>query len=94
MGMGKRWNFFFHILPPGFGPKLAIFPTFFFLANIGQENVFYYILEALNVPQRTSTYLNAFPSLLSRLGCSLASLYKDSFMDNRLFSHFSLGSST
>ena len=56
MGMGKRWNFFFHILPPGFDPKLAIFPTFFFLANIGQENVFYYILEALNVPQRTSTH--------------------------------------
>ena len=28
----------------GFGPKLAIFPTFF-LGNIGQLNVFYNILE-------------------------------------------------
>ena len=28
----------------GFGPKMAIFPTFF-LGNIGQENVFYDILE-------------------------------------------------
>ena len=29
----------------GFGPTMAIFPTFFFLGNIGQENVFYDILE-------------------------------------------------
>ena len=29
----------------GFAPKMAIFPTFFFLGNIGQENVFYDILE-------------------------------------------------
>ena len=28
----------------GFGPKMAIFPTFF-LGNIGEENVFYDILE-------------------------------------------------
>ena len=28
----------------GFGPKMAIFPTFF-LGNIAQENVFYDILE-------------------------------------------------
>ena len=36
------------IIPKGlthdFGQKMAIFPTFFFLANIGQENVFYYFL--------------------------------------------------
>ena len=31
-------------LTHGFGPKMAIFPTFF-LGNIGQENVFYVILE-------------------------------------------------
>ena len=31
-------------LTRGFGAKKAIFPTFF-LANIGQENVFHYILE-------------------------------------------------
>ena len=31
----------------GFGPKMAIFPTFF-LGNIEQENVFYDILERKN----------------------------------------------
>ena len=31
----------------GVGPKMAIFPTFF-LGNIGQENVFYDILEPKN----------------------------------------------
>ena len=39
------------IFPKGlthaFGPKMAIFPTFF-LGNIGQENVFYDILERKN----------------------------------------------
>ena len=34
-------------LTHGFGPKIAIFPTFF-LGNIGQENVFYDILERIN----------------------------------------------
>ena len=33
------------MLTHGFGPKLAVFPTFFFLGNIGQENVFYDIQE-------------------------------------------------
>ena len=32
----------------GFGPKMAIFPTLFFLGNIGQENVFNDILEPKN----------------------------------------------
>ena len=32
-------------LTHGFGPKMAIFPTFFFIGNIAQENVFYDILE-------------------------------------------------
>ena len=31
-------------LTHGFGPKMAIFPTFFFLGNVGQEKVFYDIL--------------------------------------------------
>ena len=35
-------------LTHGFGPKMAIFPTFFFLGNVGQENVFYDILEGNN----------------------------------------------
>ena len=34
-------------LTHGFGPQTAIFPTFF-LGNIGQENVFYNILERKN----------------------------------------------
>ena len=34
-------------LAHGFDPKLAIFPCFF-LGNIGQENVFYDILEWKN----------------------------------------------
>ena len=34
-------------LTHGFGPKMAIFPTFF-LVNIEQENVFYDILERKN----------------------------------------------
>ena len=32
-------------LTHSFVRKIAIFPTFFFLGNIGQENVFYDILE-------------------------------------------------
>ena len=31
-------------LTHGFGPKIAIFPSFF-LVNIGKENVFYDILD-------------------------------------------------
>ena len=32
----------------GFDLKMAIFPFFFFLGNVGQENVFYDILERKN----------------------------------------------
>ena len=35
---------FFHFLTHGFGPKMAIYPTFL-SGNIGQENVFHDILE-------------------------------------------------
>ena len=35
-------------LTHGFGPKIVIFETIFFLANIGQENVIYDILEHKN----------------------------------------------
>ena len=48
--MSKNWHFskgfgfgFFH----GFGPKMAIFPAFFF-GNLGQENVFKYVLKRKN----------------------------------------------
>ena len=42
----KNWHFSKGI-NPWFGQKMAIFPTFF-LGNIGQENVFYDILEREN----------------------------------------------
>ena len=42
----KNWRFSTG-LTHGFGPKMAIFPTFFF-GTIGQENVFYDILERKN----------------------------------------------
>ena len=32
----------------GFGPKMVIFPNFFFLGNIDQEHVFSDILERKN----------------------------------------------
>ena len=35
-------------LSHAFGPKMAIFPTFLFQGNIGQEKVFYDILEPKN----------------------------------------------
>ena len=35
-------------LTHGFGPKMAIFPTFFFRQYQGKENVFYDILERKN----------------------------------------------
>ena len=39
----------------GFGPKMAIFPKFFFLGNIGQENVFYDILQRKTLFQAIKT---------------------------------------
>ena len=44
----RKIDIFYKRLTHGFGPKMAIFATFFFLANIGQENVFYDILERKN----------------------------------------------
>ena len=35
-------------LSHGFGPKMTIFSTFFFLGNVGQEDVFDDILERKN----------------------------------------------
>ena len=35
-------------LTHGFGPKMTIFPTFFFQRNKGHENVFYDILQREN----------------------------------------------
>ena len=43
----KKSTFIQKGLTHGFGPKIAIFPTFF-LVNIGQENVFYDILKRKN----------------------------------------------
>ena len=44
----KKIDIFQKGLTQGFGPKMAIFLTFFFLGNIGQENVFYDIVEREN----------------------------------------------
>ena len=44
----QKMDFFPKRLLHGFGPKLAIFPIFFLFANIGQQNVFYHILEGKN----------------------------------------------
>ena len=43
----EKFRFFPKGLAHDFGPKLAIFPSFY-LDNIGQENVFYDILELKN----------------------------------------------
>ena len=42
-------GFFPKGLTHGFVPKMTIFPSFFFLGNIGQDNVFYNILERKKV---------------------------------------------
>ena len=41
-------NIFPKGLTYGFGPKMAILPSFIFLGNVIQENVFYDILERKN----------------------------------------------
>ena len=43
----KNWHFFKGV-NPSFCSKLGHFSNFFFLSNIGQENVFYDILERKN----------------------------------------------
>ena len=44
----RKIDIFLKGLTHGFSPKRAIFSTFFFLGNIGQENVFYDILDLKN----------------------------------------------
>ena len=44
----RKFDIFPKRLTHGFGPKIAIYPTFFFLGNIAQENVFYDVLERNN----------------------------------------------
>ena len=46
--MVLKMDIFLKWLTHGFGPKMAIFPTCFFLGNIDQEHVFYDILERRN----------------------------------------------
>ena len=58
-------------LTHGFGTKMAIFSTCFFLGNIGQENVFYDILERKNASlgytkrSSKSRRMAIFPTCLS-----------------------------
>ena len=44
----RKIDIFPNRLTRGFGPKMAVFPTFFFLASIEQDNVFYDILKRKN----------------------------------------------
>ena len=44
----RKNDVFPKVLTHDFGPKMAIFSTFFFLGILGQENVFYDILEREN----------------------------------------------
>ena len=45
----RKIDIFSKGLTHGFGPKMALFPTFFWGGNIGQENVFYDIPHPKNV---------------------------------------------
>ena len=47
----RKIDIFANGLTHGFGPKMSIFQTFFFLRNIGQENVFY------DIPERENAFL-------------------------------------
>ena len=47
----RKIDIFAKGLTNGLGPKMAIFRTFFFLGNIGLENVVYDILERRNAFQ-------------------------------------------
>ena len=74
----KNWQFSKR-LTYGFGPKMAIFPLFFFLTNIGQENVFYVILEwknaflAIKTRSSKSRKIDIFPNGLTHgLGTKMA----------------------
>ena len=44
----QKIDIFLKGLTHGFGPKMANFSNLFFLGNIGQENVFYDILEGID----------------------------------------------
>ena len=45
----RKNNIFSKGLTHGFGPKMGIFPAFFYLGNKRQKNIFYDILERKNV---------------------------------------------
>ena len=44
----RKIDIFYKGLTHGFGPKMAIFPNFFFLGIVGQENIVNDILERKN----------------------------------------------
>ena len=67
------------------GPKMAIFSTCFFLGNIGQENVFYDILERKNAflgykkRSSKSRRMAIFPTCLSHCFGPKIAIYPTSF---------------
>ena len=72
-------------LTHGFGTKMAIFSTCFFLGNIGQENVFYDILERKNAflgykkRSSKSRRMAIFPTCLSHCFGPKIAIYPTSF---------------
>ena len=72
-----------------FGPKMAIFPTFFFLGNIGQENVFYDILERKNAflgykkRSSKSRKIAIFPKVLTHGFGPKMAVYRTSFFQSK-----------
>ena len=69
---GRKIDIFPKGLTHGFGIEMAIFRTFFFLGKIGQENVFYDILERIKAflgyeynKLKKSKYTDIFPKGLT-----------------------------
>ena len=79
-------------LTHGFGPKMALFPTFFFLGNIGQEKIFtiFYIektpLQPIKTKSLKSRKTDIFPKgLTNSFGPKLA------IFPNFFFRHYRPG---
>ena len=75
-------------LTHGLGPKMALFPTFFFLGNIGQENVLYDLLDKKNTflghkkRSSSSRKIDIFPKALARGFCPKMVLFPIFFLGN------------
>ena len=80
------------IFPKGlthrFGTKMAVFPNFFFLGNIGKENVFHYILEqkksfqAIKRRSLKSPKIHIFTKVFTNGFCPKITIIPTSFFGN------------